>query len=82
MTGELRIKVTPKDIAISGVLKEDSLIERVAIVDALMNAFGMKGEERKLVCRCLLSADEAKTKATDEEIIGLMEKLFEALKEK
>lgn len=80
MNGELKIIVTEKNIQVVGFLKESSLIDRVTVVDALMNAFEMKGEKRKLVCDMLLSVDEVKSKLSDGEIEDLFEKLLRKVK--
>lgn len=82
MNGELKIEITNEAVKVTGVIEDSNMLERVAVVDALMNALGMRGHKRKIACDCLLSVEEAKAMMAEKDIEDLFEKLFGSLKEK
>lgn len=81
MKGLLTITVTDDQVQVQGHLSDSNLVDRLAIVDALMNAFDMKGVVRELACKMLLSADKASKEMTPDKLVDALENLLKVVKE-
>lgn len=53
MSGHIKIIVSDEAIRVEGVLDGDNMIGRINIIDALMNAFDIKGDTREAALKIL-----------------------------
>lgn len=78
MTGELNIKIMDGSARITGHLEKADFLDRIFIVDALMDSFKMKGPLRALVCKCLMDTD---TKRSEPSGTDALESLIKTIEE-
>ena len=57
MKGKLVIKAKGSNVRVKGYLMDSGPLEHLAVVDALMNTFGITGELREQACKILCDVD-------------------------
>lgn len=81
MTGKLTIDITEKSIEVTGSLLDSNMIDHVLIVNALMNAFELKGEDRMFACESLLMLDDSNRNDMIGKFIEALENVLNTMKE-